>query len=110
MIQHSCSSSIGLSVEFIVPYLEFGTLVAVYFSDRNARSYGSLQEKISMAIKREVIEPEPGDKRYARRDQDGHFTEHQVSVGKSLAADRRTHANKVVPTGQGDQGDQKKRG
>jgi hypothetical protein len=63
-----------------------------------------------MAIKREVIEPKPGDKRYARRNKEGQFTENQASVGKSLAADRRKHAKKVVPKGQGDRGDQKKRG
>jgi hypothetical protein len=62
-----------------------------------------------MAIKREVIEPKTGNKRYARRNKDGEFTQDQVSVGKSLAADRRTHAKKVVPKGQGDRGDQKKR-
>jgi hypothetical protein len=42
---------------------------------------------------REVLEPHKGDKRYARRDSQGQFTEKQVSVGKSLAADRRTKAN-----------------
>jgi hypothetical protein len=61
-----------------------------------------------MAIKREVIEPTPGDKRYARRNKGGQFTENQASVGKSLAADRRRNAKKVVPKGQGDRGDQKK--
>ena len=57
---------------------------------------------------REVIEPHKGDKRYARRDEQGQFTEDQVSVGKSLAADRRSKAKTVVPKGQGDHGDQKK--
>jgi len=61
-----------------------------------------------MPAKREVIEPK-GDKRYARRDKEGQFTKDQTSVGKSLAADRRTKAKKVVPKGQGDRGDQKKR-
>ena len=32
----------------------------------------------------------------------------QVNLGKSLAADRRSKANTVVPKGQGDRGDQKK--
>jgi hypothetical protein len=32
----------------------------------------------------------------------------QTSVGKSLAADRRTQAETVVPKGQGDRGDQEK--
>ncbi len=56
---------------------------------------------------REIIQPHPGDKRYARRNEEGQFTENQVDVGKSLAADRRSKAKKVVPKGQGDRGDQK---
>ena len=61
-----------------------------------------------MAKKREIIEPQSGDKRFVRRGADGQFTGDQASVGKSLSADRRTHAKKVVPKGQGDRGDQKK--
>jgi hypothetical protein len=57
--------------------------------------------------KRKVIQPHTNDKRYLRRDPDGQFTDDQVSVGKSLAADRRTRAKTVVPKGQGDRGDQK---
>jgi len=34
--------------------------------------------------KRELIEPTPGDKRYVRRDDKGHFTE-AADVGKSSA-------------------------
>ena len=56
---------------------------------------------------REIIQPHPGDKRYARRNAEGQFTENQVDVGKSLAADRRSKAKKIVPKGQGDRGDQK---
>ena len=59
--------------------------------------------------KREVIQPHGDDTRYARRDEKGKFTEDQVNTGKSLAADRRSHAKTVVPKGQGDRGDQKKR-
>ena len=40
--------------------------------------------------KRVVIEPHKGDKRYARRDAQGQFTDSQVNVGRSLAADRRS--------------------
>jgi len=58
---------------------------------------------------REVIQPKKNDERYARRGQQGQFTENQVSVGKSVAADRRSKANTVVPKGQGDRGDQKKK-
>ena len=57
---------------------------------------------------REIIQPHPGDKRYARRNPEGQFTENQVDVGKSLAADRRSKAKKIVPKGQGDRGDQKR--
>ena len=57
--------------------------------------------------KREVIQPHKGDKRYARRNEQGQFTDSQVNVGKSLAADRRGKAKTAVPKGQGDRGDQK---
>lgn len=60
-----------------------------------------------MPAKRTLIEPKKGDKRYVRRGEKGLFTEDQVNVGKSLAADRRTHAKTVAPKGQGDRGDQK---
>lgn len=59
---------------------------------------------------RELIEPNPGDKRYVRRDADGQFTKDQVSVGRSLSKDVKQHAKRVVPKGQGDKGDQKRRG
>ncbi len=55
--------------------------------------------------KRELIEPTPGDKRYVRRDADGQFTDDQVDVGKSLAADRRQHSNTKAKPGEGDKGD-----
>jgi len=57
---------------------------------------------------REVIQPHKGDKRYARRDKPDQFTESQVSVGKSRAADRRSKAKTLAPKGQGNRGDQKK--
>jgi hypothetical protein len=58
--------------------------------------------------RREIIEPQKGDKRYVRRDAQGEFTKEQVDVGKSLAADRRHKAKAVAPKGQGDRGDEKK--
>jgi len=61
-----------------------------------------------MAQKREQIEPNPGDTRYVRRDEHGHFTEDQVDKGQSLSRDRRQHAKRTVPPGQGDRGDQKR--
>src|SRR6266478_481465 len=54
--------------------------------------------------KRVVIEPHKGDKRYARRDAQGQFTDSQVNVGRSLAADRRSKSKTVAPKGQGDRG------
>lgn len=56
--------------------------------------------------KRELIEPTPGDKRYARRDDEGQFTE-MVDVGKSLAQDQRREAKHEAPKGQGDRGDRR---
>ncbi len=55
--------------------------------------------------KRELIEPNPGDKRYVRRKADGTFGTDQVDVGKSLAADQRQHAKTKKPRGEGDKGD-----
>ena len=57
--------------------------------------------------KRELIEPNPGDKRFVRRDGNGQFKE-QVDVGKSLAADQRQHAQHDAGKGQGDKGDRQK--
>jgi hypothetical protein len=54
--------------------------------------------------KREVIEPNKGDKRYVRRKADGTFGK-TVDVGSSLSADKRRAAKKKVPKGQGDRGD-----
>jgi hypothetical protein len=58
--------------------------------------------------KRELIEPNEGDKRFVRRDENGQFTEDQVDVGRSLAADERQHAKTESKPGQGDKGDRKK--
>ena len=54
--------------------------------------------------KRELIEPNKGDKRFVRRDENGQFKD-VVDVGKSLAADQRTKAKTKVKSGQGDRGD-----
>lgn len=54
--------------------------------------------------KRTLIEPHPGDRRYVRRDVKGHFKK-EVSVGRSLSADRRHKAKSKVGKGQGDRGD-----
>jgi hypothetical protein len=62
-----------------------------------------------MPRKRELIEPNPGDKRFIRRDEQGRFTKDQVNVGRSLSDDVRQPAKRTVPAGQGDRGDQKRR-
>jgi hypothetical protein len=56
--------------------------------------------------KRELIEPNPGDKRYARRDEEGRFTE-MVDVGRSLSQDRKREAKHEAPKGHGDRGDRR---
>jgi hypothetical protein len=58
---------------------------------------------------RQLIEPHKGDKRYVRRDAEGHFTNRQVDVGRSLAVDRRSKSKTVAKKGEGDRGDQKRR-
>ena len=60
--------------------------------------------KKSTARKRTLIEPNPGDKRYVRRDAKGQFKD-VVDVGRSLAADRRSKSKTKVKKGQGDRGD-----
>lgn len=61
----------------------------------------------SKTSKRTVIEPNKGDRRYVRRNKEGEFKK-QVSVGRSLAADKRRKAKTKVEKGQGDRGDVKK--
>ena len=56
--------------------------------------------------KRELIEPTPGDKRYARRDDEGRFTE-MDDVGRSLAQDQKRDARNEAPKGHGDRGDRR---
>jgi hypothetical protein len=57
-----------------------------------------------MAPKRELIEPNEGDKRFVRRDRQGQFDESD-DVGRSLGQDRRTDAEHEADKGQGDRGD-----
>ena len=53
--------------------------------------------------KRELIDTGT-DKRYVRRDENGRFKE-STHVGRSLAADRRQHAQTKSKKGEGDRGD-----
>lgn len=57
---------------------------------------------------RELIEPNEGDKRYIRRDDQGQFTDSQDDVSRSLSQDQRKDAKTEVKQGQGDRGDQKR--
>lgn len=58
--------------------------------------------------KRELIEPNEGDKRYVRRDEEGKFTD-SVDVGKSLSQDRQREAKNDAKPGEGDRGDRKEK-
>ncbi|HEX8520651.1 MAG TPA: hypothetical protein VF669_00260 [Tepidisphaeraceae bacterium] len=55
------------------------------------------------AHKRELIDT-GNDKRFVRRDDKGRFKD-VVDVGRSLAADRRSHSKTKAKPGQGDRGD-----
>jgi hypothetical protein len=59
----------------------------------------------SMANDRELIEPNEGDKRYVRRNDQGEFTESQDDVGRSLSQDQQRDAKTETKKGQGDRGD-----
>jgi len=52
-----------------------------------------------------MIEPNPDDKRYVRRDEEGKFTDSQDDVGRSLARDQQQEAETKSKKGQGDRGD-----
>ena len=58
-----------------------------------------------MAKDRELIEPNEGDKRYIRRDDQGRFTDEQDDVSRSLSRDVREDAQTESKKGQGDRGD-----
>jgi hypothetical protein len=57
-----------------------------------------------MSHKREEIEPNPGDKRYIRRNDDGQI-ETSVDLNRSLSQDDRHNAKETSEPGQGDHGD-----
>ena len=59
-----------------------------------------------MAADRELIEPNPGDKRFVRRDEEGKFKESD-DVGRSLSQDQKRDAKTETKSGQGDKGDRK---
>ncbi len=57
-----------------------------------------------MPSKRELIEPNEGDKRYVRRDEEGKFTESD-DVSRSLSQDQKQKSETDTESGQGDKGD-----
>ena len=59
-----------------------------------------------MARDRELIEPNEGDKRYVRRDEQGRFEESD-DVSRSLSQDQKRDAKTESKKGQGDRGDRK---
>lgn len=59
-----------------------------------------------MPSKRELIEPNPGDKRYVRRGEEGKFREVE-DVGRSSARDQQREAQNIAKKGQGDRGDRR---
>ena len=59
-----------------------------------------------MTGKRELIEPTPGDKRYARRDDKGRFSE-MDDVGRASAQDQKRQAKTASKPGHGDRGDRR---
>lgn len=58
--------------------------------------------------KRELIEPNEGDKRFVRRDEEGKFKESD-DVGRSLSQDQKRQAKTESESGQGDKGDRNTR-
>src|SRR3990170_8155411 len=61
-----------------------------------------------MADERELIEPNEGDKRFVRRDEEGKFKESD-DVGRSLSQDQKRQATTESESGQGDRGDRNTR-
>ncbi|MGK2961535.1 MAG: hypothetical protein ACSLFK_05220 [Gemmatimonadaceae bacterium] len=57
-----------------------------------------------MAGKRELIEPNEGDKRFVRRDEEGKFSESD-DVSRSLSQDQKKDAENTSKPGHGDRGD-----
>ena len=53
---------------------------------------------------RELIEPNEGDKRYVRRNDDGTFGD-SVDQSRSLSRDAQRHSSTKKPRNQGDKGD-----
>jgi hypothetical protein len=72
----------------------------------NAFSHTVQKTEVIVPEKRELIEPNEGDKRFVRRDEEGKFEESD-DVGRSLSKDREQSAKTESKPGQGDKGDRK---
>ncbi|SRR5229473_2022610 len=68
------------------------------------KSLHMARKRKSKTSKRTIVAPAKRGKRYVRRNKQGQFKK-QVSVGKSLTADRKQSAKTRVEKGQGDRGD-----
>ena len=73
-----------------------------------ARTLHGVRSGGDAMAERELIEPNPDDKRYIRRDEDGQFDETD-DVGRSSAQDQRRDAQSEAKRGQGDRGDREGR-
>src|SRR5215210_9274534 len=65
--------------------------------------------EVQMADERELIEPNEGDKRYVRRDEEGKFKESD-DLNRSLSQDQKRDAQTQSKPGQGDKGDRSSTG
>ena len=66
-------------------------------------------KEVLMAKDRELIEPNEGDKRYVRRDEEGKFKESD-DLNRSLSQDQKRDAKNQSKPGQGDKGDRSSSG
>jgi hypothetical protein len=66
-------------------------------------------QEVPMADDRELIEPNEGDKRYVRRDEEGKFKESD-DLNRSLSQDQKRDAQNQSQPGQGDKGDRSSSG
>jgi hypothetical protein len=66
-------------------------------------------QEVPMADDRELIEPNEGDKRYVRRDEEGKFKESD-DLNRSLSQDQKRDAQTQSKPGQGDKGDRSSSG
>ena len=78
--------------------------IAAETAAKNKLTNSMATRKKSKTGKRTMIAPAKRGKRYVRRNKRGQFKK-EVSVGRSLAADRRRKSKTRVAKGQGDRGE-----